>query len=152
MPPRRERAGVVVAGVFLLLAAFICFEALLVPVGTVRMPGAGFFPLLLGVTLGVLAVTLFGLSLLGANQEPMRVWPDQPEVLHLVGILVVAIALFERVGFVITMALFLGASMRVLGTRRWGMLVTLSLVGSIGAYVVFSRILLIALPSGILPF
>jgi tripartite-type tricarboxylate transporter receptor subunit TctC len=59
----KARAGSV-ALVFLLLAAFICVEALQVPFGGLRMPGAGFFPLLLGVTLGVFSLMLLGTSLL----------------------------------------------------------------------------------------
>jgi hypothetical protein len=50
------------------------------------------------------------------------------------------------------MALFAAAAMKVLGEMRWVTAVGLALVGSITAYIVFSRVLLIALPSGILPF
>ena len=39
-----------VAVAFLLLSAWICVEALQVPLGSFRMPGAGFFPLFLGLT------------------------------------------------------------------------------------------------------
>lgn len=152
-PGGREKAKAsIVAVVFLLLAAFICLEGLQVPVGSVRMPGAGFFPLVLGITLGVLSVVLLGMSVLGRAGESMRVWPEHPEVLYLVGSVVAAAGLFERAGFVLTMALFLGMAMRVLGTRNWVTVVTLALCGSIGSYVVFGRVLLIALPSGILPF
>lgn len=148
----RERAkSSGVAFVFLVLGAFICYEALQVPVGTMRMPGAGFFPLLLGVTLGVLALVLFGMSVTRAP-ERTRIWPEEPEVLYLVASVVAAVLLFERAGFLLTMALFLTASMRVLGTRRWGTVIALALVGSVAAYVVFGRVLQIALPSGILPF
>jgi hypothetical protein len=149
---RAKATASIVAVIFLLLAAFICFEALLVPVGSVRMPGAGFFPLVLGITLGALSVVLLGMSVLGRAGESMRVWPEHPEVLYLVGSVIAAVGLFERAGFVLTMALFLGVAMRVLGTRSWATVVTLALVGSIGAYVVFGRVLLIALPSGVLPF
>jgi hypothetical protein len=63
-PSARERvkAGAV-GGVFLLLGVFICFEGLQVPVGTVRMPGAGFFPLLLGIALSALSTLLLAMSL-----------------------------------------------------------------------------------------
>jgi hypothetical protein len=41
---------------------------------------------------------------------------------------------------------------RVLGKISWLTAVVLAVAGSAAAYVVFSRVLLIALPSGILPF
>lgn len=115
------------------------------------MPGAGFFPLFLGLTLGGLSVMLLAQSLVGPASGSMRVWPEQPEILYLVGSIIAAAWLFERAGFLLTMALFLGVAMRVLGKMRWVTVVVLALVGSVASYVVFSRALLIALPSGILP-
>ena len=137
---------------FLLLGAWICFEALQVPVGTVRMPGAGFFPLVLGLTLGALSIGLLGISLTDSAGGSTRVWPDRPEVAYLVVTVVAAIWLFERAGFLLTMALFLGVAVRVLAKRSWVTVIALALVGSVVSYVVFGRVLLIALPAGILPF
>jgi putative tricarboxylic transport membrane protein len=150
MNPRVKAS--VVAVVFLLLGAWICFEALQVPLGSFRMPGAGFFPLVLGLALGVLSVMLLGMSLLSPASGSTPVGPGRPEVVYLVGSIVAAVWLFERVGFLLTMALFAAVVMKVLGTMNWGVAVVLAVVGSVAAYVVFSRVLLIALPSGILPF
>jgi putative tricarboxylic transport membrane protein len=138
--------------VFLLLAAFICFEAFQVPFGSLRMPGAGFFPLLLGVTLGVLSLLLLGTSLLDAGGESLDVRPERREVFQLTASIFVAVFLFEWAGFLLTMALFAAVVMKMLGTMSWTTAVVLALLGSVTAYVVFGRVLLIALPSGVLPF
>jgi putative tricarboxylic transport membrane protein len=138
--------------VFLLLATFICFEALQVPFGSVRMPGAGFFPLLLGVTLGVLSLLLLGTSLLSPGGESLDVRPERREVVQLTASIFVAVFLFEWAGFLLTMALFVAVAMKMLGTMSWVTAVVFALAGSVTAYVVFGRVLLIALPSGILPF
>ena len=152
-PRARERVKAsAVAVVFLLLGVWICFEALQVPFGSFRMPGAGFFPLLLGLALSGLSIGLLGISLLRPGHQSTRVWPEQREVLYLVGSVVAAAWLFERAGFLLTMALFLGVAIRVLGKVRWVTVVALALVGSVTSYVLFSRALLIALPSGVLPF
>jgi putative tricarboxylic transport membrane protein len=152
-PRARERAkAIAVAAVFLVLSGWICWEALQVPLGSFRMPGAGFFPLFLGLTLGGLSVGLLAQGLVSADRAPARVWPERTEVLAMVGSLVVAVWLFERAGFLIAMALFLGVAMRVLGTRSWATVVAAALIGSVASYVVFSRALQIALPSGIVPF
>jgi putative tricarboxylic transport membrane protein len=147
----RVKAGSV-PGVFLLLAAWICFEALQVPLGSFRMPGAGFFPLALGLALGMFAVMLLGMSLLSPASGSTDAWPERRDGVYLVASVVAAVWLFERAGFLLTMALFLALTTRVLGKISWLTAVVLALVGSVTAYVVFSRVLLIALPSGILPF
>jgi len=146
----KARAGSV-ALVFLLLAAFICFEALQVPFGGLRMPGAGFFPLRLGVALGVFSLMLLGTSLLTPAAGSPDVRPERPEVFYLVGSIFAAVLLFELAGFLLTMALFTAVAMKVLGSMSWATAVVLAVAGSVTAYVVFSRVLLIALPSGILP-
>jgi len=139
--------------VFLLLSAWICVEAVQVPLGSFRMPGAGFFPLGLGLTLGVLSIVLLGMNLRRpADGVTFLGPPKRSEVLYLVGSLVAAVWLFERAGFVITMALFVAVVLRVLGRMSWVKVVVLGMVSSLTAYVVFSRLLLIALPSGVLPF
>lgn len=147
----KARAGSV-AVVFLVLAAFICYEALQVPFGSLRMPGAGFFPLLLGVLLGLLSLILLGAGLVTPAGAATGVRPERTEVLYLVGSIFVAVVLFELAGFLVTMALFTAVAMKVLGGLRWVTAAALAVVGSVTAYLVFSRVLLIALPSGILPF
>jgi hypothetical protein len=42
--------------------------------------------------------------------------------------------------------------LKVLGKLGWTTTVVLALVGGLTAYVVFGRVLMIALPPGILPF
>lgn len=148
-PPRADRVRAsAVAAAFLLLSAVICWEAVQVPVGSFRMPGAGFLPLLLGLTLGALSLGLLVQGLVNPLPGSSRIWPERPEVLYLVGSLAAAVWLFERAGFLIAMALFLAVAMKVLGTRSWAIVVVAALVGSAASYVVFSRALQIALPAG----
>jgi putative tricarboxylic transport membrane protein len=151
-PRTRElvRAGPVPA-LFLTLALWISVEALQVPLGTFRMPGAGFFPLALGLTLAALAMMLLAVNFLSPGASQTDAWPERREVLYLIASVVAGAWLFERVGFLLTMAAFLALTMRVLGRISWVTAVVLALVGSVAAYIVFGRVLLIALPSGILP-
>ena len=149
----RERVKAsVVAAVFLLAGVWICFEALQVPVGGLRMPGAGFFPLVLGVTLSALAIILFGTEWVSREAGSTRIWPDRPEVLYVMGILVLAVWLFERAGFLLAMGVFLVVSIKVLGRGRWRTVLVTAVIGSVTSYWVFVRLLQISLPSGILGF
>lgn len=95
---------------------------------------------------------LLAVGLVSPARESTRVWPEQPEVFYLVGTIIAAAALFERAGFLLTMTLFLGVALGVLGRMKWPAAVALALVGSVSSSLVFSRALQIALPSGILPF
>jgi hypothetical protein len=137
--------------VFLLVALGICLEALQVPFGSFRMPGAGFFPLLLGVALAILALVHLGINLLG-SAETTPVGRSRAETLALIGALFTSVWLFERAGYLLTMALFLGVSVRVLGKTGWTMAVVAALTGSVASYLLFGHVLSIALPAGILPF
>ena len=142
----------VVATVFLLTGVWICVEALQVPFGSLRMPGAGFFPMVLGVALGVLAVMLFVMGWAGREVDTERVWPDTPAVLYVTGILVLSAWLFERAGFLIAMGVFLAVSIKVLGRGRWLTVLATAVIGSVTSYWVFVRLLQISLPGGILGF
>jgi putative tricarboxylic transport membrane protein len=95
---------------------------------------------------------LLGTGLLSPTGGLAALRPEQPAVVYLAGMTVAAVVLFERVGFLLTMALFLVVAMRMLGRMNWGTAVVVALVGSVTSYVVFVRVLLINLPSGILPF
>jgi putative tricarboxylic transport membrane protein len=149
----RDRIKAASVGVaFLLLGIGVCVEALQVPLGSVRMPGAGFFPLLLGIALSLLAILLLGMTAAHPPGEWRRVWPERPEVLYLIASLAAGVALFERLGFLVTMTAFLAVALKVLGRMSWPSAAVLALVGSVASYLVFSRALLIALPTGILPY
>ena len=147
----RVKAGLA-AVVFVLLGGWICLEALQVPFGSFRMPGAGFFPLLIGLTLSVLSLVFLGMQLLGNTTAVPQVLPARAEVCYLVVAIFAAVWLFERAGYVLTMVLFLGVMLKVLGKLGWATTIGLALAGSLAAYMVFSRVLMIALPSGPLPF
>src|SRR5262245_35851233 len=105
--------------VFLLLAVWISVEALQVPLGTFRMPGAGFFPLALGLILGLLSVLLWGTRILAPVDGSTGAWPERREVLYLIGSVAAAVGLFEHLGFLFTMTLFLALTVRVLGKTNW---------------------------------
>jgi putative tricarboxylic transport membrane protein len=137
---------------FLLVALWICLEALQVPIGSFRMPGAGLFPLLLGLFLGVLALVFLMTNLFGTTTGATLFNSSRREIFSLVAAMFASVWLFERAGYLFTMALFLGVMMKVLRKTSWMMAVVVALLGSISSYVVFGHVLKIALPAGILPF
>ena len=152
MEARGRVKALVVAGVFLLAGVWICLEALQVPFGSLLMPGAGFFPLVLGVALSALAVILCAVEWTSREAGSTPIWPDTPDVLYVTGTLVLAAWLFERAGFLLAMCLFLAVSIKVLGRGRWLTALATAVIGSVSSYWVFGRLLQISLPGGILGF
>jgi hypothetical protein len=92
------------------------------------------------------------LSVLLGHAEAAAVSPARAEVFYLMVAILAAAWLFERLGFLSTMVLFLGVILKVLGKLGWTATVVLAVVGSAAASVLFNRVLLIGLPSGILPW
>ncbi len=148
---RDKAKAALIPTLFLLVALGICLEALQVPFGSFRMPGAGFFPLLLSVALAILALVHLGINLLGSG-ETTQVGRSRAEIFALIGVLFASVWLFERAGYLLTMALFLGITVRVLGKIGWTVAVVVALTGSVASYLLFGHVLMIALPAGILPF
>jgi putative tricarboxylic transport membrane protein len=152
-PSPWDRANTaLVPAVFLFISLWIGLEAIQVPFGSIRMPGAGFFPLLLGVTLGLLSLVLLALSFVGDTVGATQVTPSRPEILYLIGTMFASVWLFERAGYLLTMALFLGVTMKLLAKTRLPVAVIIALMGSIASYLLFDHVLMITLPAGILPF
>jgi putative tricarboxylic transport membrane protein len=149
-PMHRVRASIVPLG-FLLLAAWISYESLQMPLGTLHMPGAGFFPLVLGLLLGVLALLLSAVEGLAAASDDAATLTDRHGVICLAASVLAAALLFERAGFLVTMAAFLTVTTAVLGRIAWWRSAVMAVVGCAAAWVVFVRVLKIALPSGIIP-
>jgi hypothetical protein len=99
-----------------------------------------------------LSLSLLGMHLLATRGDTPPIPPARPEAFWLMGAMGAAAWLFERAGYLPTMVLFLGVILKVLAKRAWGVTVLLALAGSIAAYVLFGRVLMIGLPSGLLPF
>ena len=85
------------------------------PTGSLSFPGAGMWPKLVTA-----ALILFGLMLVAraGESEPVAslTWADLPHALRVVVITAAAIALYQTLGFVITMALMLFTL--IFGTER----------------------------------
>ena len=62
-----------------LLGVWICLESLAAAVRQLCMPGAGFFPLLLGILLSFLSLSLLGIHLFGARSDTPPILPARPE-------------------------------------------------------------------------
>jgi putative tricarboxylic transport membrane protein len=128
------------------------------PLGTLRMPGSGFFPLLLGVMLMGLAAAQAA-QLLLARPKPAAAPEPKPavpawrlddaarRVLLFIGVVALATALLQPIGYVAANFLLMLGLLRVFG-GGWRASVLIAACSAIASYVLFVRWLEIPMPAG----
>jgi hypothetical protein len=140
-------------GILFLLGAFVVYESLQISYyGSDFGPGPGFFSFWLGILLMGLAVVEIARTFRRRIPLPADFFPDRAGVIRiacLVGALFAAVLLLEPLGYSLTMFLFCGFLLRLLGRQPWWLTLVLTLAGSFGTSLVF-RQLQVMLPRGIL--
>lgn len=142
--------------IWLLFAVYICIESLRLPLGSLRDPGPGFLPLVVGVILGVLSVVNFGQARAENSRSPGGSWYSQERWKRLVGVLValfVYAGVLDLLGFLTSTFLLLIYLFRYgLEPRKWVWAIGGSAMASVSCYVVFDLWLQTQLPKGIFGF
>lgn len=134
-------------------------------------PGPGFFPLVLGCLLILLSL-LWAVQDVRKHGRPEAESPiqeagieaelDIPEEPHkelkpkLMAAIVVSLVLLALLmpvlGFQLAMFFFLVFHLKILGKRRWLLTAIVSIVGSFGVFVLFTRVLAVNLPASSIGF
>ena len=141
----------IAALVLLAFAAGFLLEARRYMFGTPNAPGPGFLPMILGVTFFLLALIL----LVRPGRLPESVLPpDRAATVRIVATLVflaAAIALLDRLGFLVTATLLMLGLLLVLD-RHPVRDVLLAPISTVAVYMVFKVWLRVPLPAGVLSF
>ena len=139
--------------VLLVFGVFVIYESLQINYyGSDFGPGPGFFSFWLGVLVVGLSVVEIGRALRKTVALPAGFFPDRAGVVRiacLLGALVAVVLMLDRLGYSLTMFLFCGFLLRVLGRQSWWLTLVLAGLGSFGTAYIF-RLLLVMLPGGIL--
>jgi hypothetical protein len=145
------RTDHVAGSVFVALGIVVLALSGDLPVGTLSFPGAGMMPKLVA---GLMIV--FGLLLVGRAGESAPLaslaWGDLPHAARVVAITAVAIALYQPLGFIITMALLLFTL--TFGAERRPVLAAAAFSAGVVAltYLLFAVVLKTPLEPGVLRF
>jgi len=122
--------------------------------GTLRMPGSGFFPLLLGLLLmGLAACQTFLLwrrAGAGTAESPTegKAEGSARQVLIFMGIIALATAVLDLLGFPLVAFLLMLALLQLLGVRRWRDSALIAFLTAGASYILFVRWLQIPMPKG----
>ena len=140
--------------VILLFGAVTTFLSLRMPVGTFRMAGTGMFPLCLGILLMVLSgIFIFRIFFKGKaeqiKKESSVESSESPiQLILFLAAMALATLFFNRLGYPLTSFLLMVALLRILGIKRWGQNILISVMTAVGSYLLFVKWLEIPMPKG----
>jgi hypothetical protein len=151
-----KTADLAFSGLILTLAIGYEAMALWMPQGSLKFPGPGYYPKLVGIFLIAASLGCLIQALLvrrPARAAEVKAEPAPRPVAGtsavLVGLLLGYGLLLKPLGFPIAICLFLLAAIRVFGYRRWAVSVLIALGLTIISYLVFVAWLKVPLPLGI---
>ena len=147
------RALPIVSLSFLILGIAYLADNSRLPMGSAAKPGAGLFPLLVGISLLGLSLALFIWSLKGKgisakDQEPFPEGKDRRRVLAVAVTLALFALLFNPLGYGLCSAALMAAILRLLGLRSWGRILLISIGTAAVSYYLFDFLLGVPLPKG----
>lgn len=145
------RTDHIAGGVFVALGLAVLALSGDLPIGTLSFPGAGMMPKLVAALLVVFGLII---ALRAGESAPLATvaWGDLPHAARIVAITAVAIALYQPLGFLITMTLLLFV-LTFVAERRPVVAAAAFSVGVVAlTYLLFASVLRTPLERGILGF
>jgi len=122
--------------------------------GSLRSPGSGFMPFLSGLLIcGFSGITFFR-ALFDQAAEVEKIWAGVKfqKLIFVILMLLFYGVLMNTLGFIICSLLLMLITIRYVGSRTWRSAVLVSILSSVGSYVLFEVWLSVPLPRGILEF
>lgn len=120
--------------------------------GSVNAPGPGFLAFYVSLSIGFLTLIQFlrEISKKPAKKpEPLFQRKKLQNVIYAVAFVLAYPFLFDRLGFFLCTLLFTGCCLKVIGSKKWVVVIEVSFLTAIIAYLVFDSWLDLQLPRGI---
>jgi hypothetical protein len=138
--------GIFVAGMLGTAGAFFAWQALLLDLGSVALPGPGFLPLLLGAVL-VICAALIGIDCWRSPPGEAVEFGHRDVVITIAALLVIPL-IFEPLGAPITLGLFGIAILVLIGRIAPVLAIAATGVGMAACWYFFQVLLGVQLPTG----
>ena len=141
--------------ILILFSAFFCFFSYQISIGSLRVPGGGFFPFYLGAILGLLSIANLAKAIVQGKKSAAK-GETSKEGINWRNVIIVLVALFSYpallniLGFLPVTFIFTACFLRFIEPQRWP--VVLGLGGGIAvvSYLIFQYWLKVQFPTGIL--
>ena len=137
-----------IAGAALALFALaVIWESRTLPLGTFRVPGPAFMPVLLATLLLIFGVLL---AATGGRAERFRSlrWEELPHAAAILAVCAFSALALERLGYRLTVLLVLAFLVKVVEKRSWLVAAVFALAVSFGSFYLFYTLLRVPLPLG----
>ena len=130
-----------------LFAIGVIWESRKLQLGTFRVPGPAFLPVLLAVLLLIFGVLL---AATGGRAERFRSlrWKELPHAAAILAVCAVSALALERLGYRLTVLLVLAFLVKVVEKRSWLVAAVFALAVSFGSFYLFYTLLRVPLPLG----
>jgi hypothetical protein len=145
-PVSARLAGLVAALAFLATGVFFAWFSILLPFGRVGLPGAGFFPFVLGVVLALLALAILFQVWRAPGGEPIFLG-HRDVLIAIAGMAGIAFA-FEQVDSYLALGLFSAFLLTFVARARLWRVVLGAVLGMVAVYLFFGVALGLRLPVG----
>ena len=149
-----NRDEVVPGIVIFLFGAITTLLSLKMPLGTFRMAGTGMFPLCLGILLMILSgIFILKIFFEGKEKQVKKETATESsesplQLILFLGAMALATLFLNQLGYPLTSLLLMVALLRILGIKRWGVNILISVVTAVGSYFLFVKWLDIPMPKG----
>lgn len=149
-----NRDEIVVGIVIFIFGGITALLSLRMPIGTFRMGGPGLFPLFLGIILMILSGAFVSKILFQGKEEQVKKEAsiessESPiQLILFLGAMALATLFFDQLGYPLISFLLMVALLRILGIKRWGLNILISVVTAVGSYFLFVKWLNIPMPKG----
>jgi putative tricarboxylic transport membrane protein len=145
---------IVVGMVIFLFGGITAILSLRMPIGTFRTAGTGMFPLFLGILLmilsGVFILKTFFQGQKGQVKREASIESSESplQLILFLGAMALATLFFNQLGYPLISFLLMVALLRILGIKRWGLNILMSVMTAVGSYFLFVKWLDIPMPKG----
>jgi len=148
-----KKARLIASIILLALSCAALIETSKLPVGNLHSPQAGFFPLAIGILLGIFSI-IFLVQSMKEKAEESRSVSESPKswqkiILTLVTLFAIAL-FFERLGYLISSFLLIGFLLAAVSKQKWWTVITTAFLSSLISYLLFGIVLKTQLPGGLL--
>ena len=146
------RSNVIVAAILLALAGYIFLAAGALPFGTARVPQTAFFPKCLAVVLAVLSLVVLLQTSFGRRDPPAeeisaRGWL---RICATLAVLISVALILETLGFLASTFVLMFLLLRAIEPQPWPKVIVIAVATSLISYGLFSWLLGVPLPTGVL--
>lgn len=140
-------------GIFMLLlgVAVIFYVSSQLKIGDLTKPGPGFFPLICAIGIIIITAIWVGLGMRAkAKNEPL--WEKGQLIGPLKALIVITVytAIMETLGYILSTFIFLIAWQFIVESEKWKKTAIIAVVGTAAMYMLFSYLLSVPLPVGML--